>query len=174
MSRIPQAVLAAIPKSREVIAMADAVEAGGRFYLLKFVLRNRTTEVVVMPPVVAFHISRSVGDAIGQLKYRDLRRRAGDSRPEFPAIRAALDNQPNVQQSDWDSAERSQIAIGCEVRAFPDGLFLGFNIDAAGSYRILAVPPTISFYLVDMIERARREGAMRDIGTEGSPSDHKH
>jgi hypothetical protein len=172
--KIPQSVLASLPKSREVISIHGGVDALKRFIMLKVLLRDRTTESVVIPIGIAFHISRSVGSAIGNIKYRDIRRRGGDARPKLPEIRTFLENQPDIEQRDWDETDKSKMAEGCEVRAFKDAVFLGFKLIASDIYKILAVPPSISFYLVDMIEQVKREAGLIDIATTESPSDQKH
>ena len=170
--RLPLEVFATLPKSREVVSIADSVDAARRLYLMKFLLRERIAEVVLVPPPVAFHISGSIGRAILDAKYEDVRRQSGDPRPQPPMIRTFLGSQPNVGQRDWDKAFSSQLVEGCEVRAFADALFLGFKVGPI--YTLLSVPAPISFCLVEMIERAKQRGVAMDLATTPSPSDKTH
>jgi len=173
-ARVTKEMLARLPKSREVTSFNFGVNSGATWVLWKCILRDGSTDVVAMPPATAFHIASSVGRAIGALKFRDLRRRSGDPRPELPVIRAFLDRQPDIAQQDWDGADESRRAAECEVHAFPEAVFLAFNLASRPDiYKALAVPPPISFYLVDIVRQMERDRALIDISAVPSASDRK-
>jgi len=132
-------------------------------------LRNGSDDIVIAPTTVAFRVRDSLSHAIKRLMYRDVRRRKDDPRPELPEIRVFRDNQPDIEPADWDGADRSRVAVGCEVRTYRDAVFLGFNVGDGQTYKVLRFSPQLSFYLVNTLVKMERDGALKDLlgGADG-------
>src|SRR5688572_6455522 len=121
-------MLATIPRERDVVSYADGLDERGRMFVLKFSLKNGRSNVVFLPPTVAFHIRGSIRDASRRHRYRDVRRRVGESRSEPKIIKDFLDKQPLIAGDDWDAlaGQTPRIAKSCETHSFKDAVFLGF------------------------------------------------
>jgi hypothetical protein len=176
VAKVPNSFLAALPRQRDVVSFRHGADAKGRYALLKFRLRDGAEEVIVLPPAVAFHVRDSARKSIETLRYRDVRRRVGDSRPEMPDIRRFLDGQPDLFPGDWDGKGNQRVAYACEVSAFSDALFLAFGIgdQKLSIYKSLRLPPVLSFYLVAMISELERDRAIVDLSKATSPSTEKN
>lgn len=155
--------LKSVPRERDVISMHFGADSRGTYCLFKFRLKKGSDDVVIAPTTVAFHIRSAFRHAVTKLKYKDVRRRGSNPKPELPVIRAFLDNQPDIEPGDWDGQDRSRIAVGCEVRAFSDAVFLGFNVGDGTIYKVLRLAPPLSFYIVDTLAMMEREGALKDL-----------
>jgi hypothetical protein len=135
---------------------------------------NGQAEVFLVAPAMAFFISKSINSAAKHLAWKDIRRRKGDPRPDSDLITAFLKKQPEIDQSDWEIAagRTTPTPIGIEVLPFRDALFLAFQFES-DIYKILRIAPTLSFYLVDMVRDAERDG-MVDISNADSPTHYKN
>ncbi|HZF35622.1 MAG TPA: hypothetical protein VE914_17630 [Candidatus Angelobacter sp.] len=165
-ARLTSAILADVPRERDVVSFSPGVDQRGRGFLIKFALKNGSEELVVLPPAAAFHVRDSIESAIKRRRYRDVRRREGDSRQQVGIIRDFLSAQPTIGSADW--AGEAAVAIGCEVHGFADALFLGVQLTEE-IYKILRLSPAICFYLAEAIVEAEKVGALIDLQRAKSP-----
>jgi hypothetical protein len=174
VARLTPQMLAAFRRERDVVSYAPGLDETGRALVLKFVLKNGGAHVVFLPPLVAFHIRASIRDASRKHRYRDVRRRVGEARPEPQIIKDFLDGQPEICGDDWDAlgGEVPRIAQGCEVHAFRDAVFLAFMV-SGDTFQVFRVHPAISFYLPEMIDEAEQTGVLIDLEKAVPPSRHR-
>lgn len=144
-ARLQHEMFIQLPPERDVISYSDAVDKEGKVYLLKFVLRDDRQETIHIPPAVTFHIRRSIKRAIKRLKWLDPRNDISPQNPKYDVLSAFIQKQPDFEDSDWiDNADTEpNLAIGCEVHAYKDMLFLGFQVSEL-SYKILKIDPCLS------------------------------
>lgn len=171
--RITPQMLAKLPRERDVISYSPGLDEKGRTAVFKFVLRTGLSDVVFLPPAVAFHIRRAIRAAHRRLGTRDVRRR-GEQRPEPQIIRTFLEQQPAIGGDDWDAmaGKTPRLAKGCEIHAFPDAIYLGFMI-SDDIFQVFRLAPAISFYLPEMIDEAEQTGVLVDLGSADPPSHHR-
>jgi hypothetical protein len=172
--KLTRQMLAAIPRDRDVVSYAHGLDQTGRIFILKLTLKNGQSDVVFLPPAVAFHIRESIRDASRRFRYRDVRRRVGEARSEPQIIKDFLDRQPVIVGDDWDAlaGQAPRIAKGCEVHAFKGAVFLGFMM-SEDVYQIFRLRPALSFYLPEMVDAAEQTGVLIDLGRAQPPSPHR-
>lgn len=162
-SRFTPKMLAAVPKERDVVSFSHAVAEQQQIFVLKVKLMNGSDEPFMMPAVLAQHLMKSIGRAIQDANYQDLRRRVGDPRPEDPAIADFLANQPDIKDADWDAKAGGELRLAhdLEVHAEPKRIYLVALIDPSKSiYKVLRLPSPIVFYLREMIAECLRDGSL--------------
>jgi hypothetical protein len=166
-------MLAELRRERDVVSYAPGLDERGRIFVVKFVLKNGRTDVVFLPPAVAFHVRNSIRDASRAHRYRDVRRRLGEPRPEPQIIRDFLDRQPVMAGDDWDAlaGQAPRIAKGCEVHAFKDAIILGFIV-SDDILQVFRLHPAISFYLPEMVDEAEQTNMLIDLDRVDPPSHH--
>jgi hypothetical protein len=129
-SRLTRRMLAEFPRERDVVSYAPGLDERGHIFVLKFMLKNNQEDIVFLPSAVAFHIRNSLRDASRKHRYRDVRRKVGESQPEPQIIQDFLDRQPALAGDDRNAlaGQAPRLVKGCEVHAFKDAIFFGFMI----------------------------------------------
>jgi hypothetical protein len=93
--RLTRQMLADISRDRDVVSYAPGLDDLGRMFVLKLALKNGQSNVVFLPPAVAF-LRESIRAASRRFRYRDVRRRIGEARSEPQIINDFLDRQPVI------------------------------------------------------------------------------
>lgn len=173
-AKTPPQFLAELPRERDVISFDIGIDTGGRCVIFKFVLKNGTEELMFLPPGIAFHVRDCLRDAIRRHRYRDIRRKAGDVKPEVQIVQAFRDRQPVFEENDWDAkaGDTARSALGSEVHVYTNAVFLVFQI-TDDMYRALRLHPALSYYLVEMVNKAEKEGGIVDLSKASPPSNRK-
>jgi hypothetical protein len=168
--RLTRQMLADISRDRDVVSYAPGLDDLGRMFVLKLALKNGQSNVVFLPPAVAF-LRESIRAASRRFRYRDVRRRIGEARSEPQIINDFLDRQPVIAVDDWDAlaGRAPRITKGCEIHAFKEAVFLGFLM-SEDIYQIFRLQRAISFYLPEMVDEAERSGVLIDLERALSPS----
>jgi hypothetical protein len=170
--KITREMCGLLPRKRDVVSFSGGLDVRGILFLLKMKSKERREELIRIPPPLAIYIAASLRKAISRHSYKDIRRRAGDKKPQLGLIKSFPDNQPSFLEEEWDCAKdkHPSVAIGCEVHSFSNAVFIAFQV-TPDTFRIYRFPPAISFYLAEMIEEADHDGSLLDI-SRIQPGDH--
>ncbi len=165
---LTNAMLAGFPPERDVISFTCLVAKQQQMLGVKFLLKNGTHEMLFFPAAIAAHIADSINKGMRPGRWKDVRRGAGDARPQPAVIQAFLDNLPTIDEGDWTGVANgmSRVACGCECHAQPSLLYLGALIDPSRSiYKVLRLPAAIVVYLRDYVAAALEAGDLYFLAT---------